>query len=99
MRIAAGLSPESAARSKKSRAEAMSPAARKASPRATRAAVSAAESRGSPATGCGAASGIDRGAEVAPGWSALVATGSGVVSPAEAALGDAAARLTLTEDE
>ena len=97
MRIAARPSPESAARPKKSRAEAMSPAPRKASPRATRAAISAAENRGPSATGCGAGSCVDPGTEVAPGWSAPVATGSGVVSPAEAALGDAAA--TLTEDE
>src|SRR6516164_8533708 len=97
MRIAARPSPESAARPKKSRAEAMSPAPRKASPRATRAAISAAENRGPSATGCGAGSCVDPGAEVAPRWSAPVATGSGVVSPAEAPLGDAAA--TLTEDE
>src|SRR5271165_5328303 len=97
MRIAARPSPKSAARSKKSRAEAMSPAPRKASPRATRAAISAAESRGPCATGCSAGSSFGPGEETAPAWSALVATGSGVVSPAETALGDAAA--TLLKDE
>src|SRR6516225_8815147 len=99
MRIAARASPESAARSKKSWAEAMSPAARKASPRTIRAAISEAEGGGPPATDCGAGSGVGTGGDEAPRWSALVATGSRVVvvSPAEAALGGAAAMLA--EDE
>src|SRR5437762_331472 len=53
MRIAARLSPASAARWKKSRAEATSPAARQTSPRATRAVMAPAGSRSPVGSGAG----------------------------------------------
>src|SRR6516164_2082666 len=97
MRIAARPSPESAARSKNDRAEAMSPAPRKASPRAIRAGTSPAESCSPPPPGRGTGSAVDRGADAGPGELGPVVSDSNVGLPAEATFEGAMA--TFTEDK